>query len=66
VTLPSGGFTIDALAMDGRMTVPDGLLEVTTRGTEQRASGVVSGGGPAMTLLSSRGEIALQTKKPDM
>jgi hypothetical protein len=64
VTLPPGGFKIDALAMNGRVTVPGGLLEVTTRDAEQRATGEIGGGGPTMTLRSSRGEIVLKSKKP--
>ena len=31
VTLPAGGFQLDALATDGRLTVPEGLVEVEDR-----------------------------------
>ena len=39
VTLPAGGFQLDALATDGRLSVPDGLPEVKTTDNEQRATG---------------------------
>jgi hypothetical protein len=64
VTLPSGGFQLDAQTTDGTLTVPDGLLEVKINGNEQRASGVFKGGGPTMTLRSSRGLIEIREKKP--
>jgi len=63
VTLPIGGFQIDALAIDGTLTVPEGLLRVKVDGNEQRASGVIKGGGPTMTLRSSRGRIELIAPK---
>jgi hypothetical protein len=58
VTLPpSGGFQLDALASDATLTLPSGLLETKVSGNEQRASGAVRGGGPTLTLRSSRGAI---------
>ncbi len=39
VTLPAGGFQLDALATDGRLTVPEGLADVKTAENEQRATG---------------------------
>ena len=60
VTLPAGGFQLDALAIDGRLTVPPGLPEVKTTENEQRASGAVGGGGPTVTLRSSRGNITIR------
>jgi hypothetical protein len=64
VTLPTAGFQVDALATDGRLTVPEGLLEVKTTDNEQRASGAIGGGGPTITLRSSRGNITIKTKAP--
>jgi hypothetical protein len=62
VTLPAGGFQIDALAIDGSLTVPPGLLDVKTTENEQRASGAIGGGGPTVTLRSSRGNITIRGK----
>jgi hypothetical protein len=65
VTLaPSGGFQLDALASDSTITLPDGLLEVKSSGDEQRASGAVRGGGPTLTLRSSRGRIDIISPLP--
>ena len=50
VTLPTGGVQLDALAVDGRLTVPPGLPEVRTTDNEQRAAGPIGGGGPTVTL----------------
>jgi hypothetical protein len=60
VTLPAGGFQLDALAIDGRLTVPPGLPDVKTTENEQRATGAVGGGGPTVTLRSSRGNITIR------
>jgi Putative adhesin len=65
VTPPPGGFAIDALAMNGQLTVPEGLLEVKTSENEQRASGAVAGGGPTITLRSSRGDIIVRSRKSE-
>jgi hypothetical protein len=62
VTLPAGGFQLDALATDGRLTVPEGLVEVKTTENEQRASGAIGGGGPTVTLRASRGNITIKRK----
>jgi hypothetical protein len=56
---PAGGIHLDALASDAKITLPDGLLDVKSSGTEQRASGAVRGGGPTVTLRSSRGAIVV-------
>jgi hypothetical protein len=65
VTLPAGGFALDALAMDNRLSVPDGLFAIKSTEKEQRASGVVGGGGPTITLRSSRGEINIRLRRSD-
>jgi hypothetical protein len=64
VALPAGGVQLDALAIDGRLTLPPGLLEVKTTDNEQRASGAIGGGGPTVTLRSSRGDIRIKTSEP--
>ena len=65
ITLPPGGFSLDALAMNSKLFLPDGLLEVKSTEHEQRAAGAVGGGGPTITLRSSRGDITIKTKKPE-
>ena len=64
VTLPGGGFQLDALATDGRLTVPDGLAAVKTVENEQRGSATVGGGGPTLTLRAKRGNITIKAKPP--
>ena len=60
---PAGGFKIDAVARDGRITPPEMLTELgvehsaTDDGKEARASGAVRGGGPTMTLRANHGNI---------
>ncbi|MDH4282551.1 MAG: hypothetical protein OEV36_07870, partial [Myxococcales bacterium] len=61
VVLPAGGFKLDALATDGRLTVAPGMPEVITRDNEQRSSGAVGAGGPTITLRASRGNITIKT-----
>ena len=63
VTLPAGGVQLDALAVDGRLTVPPGLPEVRTTDNEQRAAGPIGGGGPTVTLRSKRGDINIKRKE---
>jgi len=62
VTPPPGSFQFDALATDGRLTVPEGFLEVKSTDTEQRASGAIGGGGPTITLRASRGNIIVRSR----
>ena len=62
VTLPAGGFQLDALATDGRLTVPEGLVDVKTAENEQRATAIVGGGGPTLTLRAKRGNITIKRK----
>ena len=63
VTLPAGGVQLDALAVDGRLAVRPGLLEVKTTENEQRAAVAIGGGGPTVTLRSSRGDIRIKTRE---
>jgi hypothetical protein len=68
LTVPPGGFVLDARVTDGRLTVPDDLREqiaVTESGTqdkEQRANVSVRGGGPTVTLRANRGDIVLRAR----
>ena len=59
VTLPNAGVQLDALATDGRLTVPEGL-EVKVHEDEQRVTGAINGGGPTITLRASRGDITVK------
>jgi hypothetical protein len=74
LTVPPGGITIDALSIDGKITL-DGELEqaglrvvAPSDGTpngdrqETRLNGSIKGGGPTITLRSERGDIALRSK----
>jgi hypothetical protein len=61
VTPATGGYQLDALATaGGRITVPDGAPEVKSGDNDQRATGAVRGGGPAITLRANRGEIIVR------
>jgi hypothetical protein len=60
IALPPRGFELEALAIDSRLVVPEGLPEVKTSGNEQRASGPVGGGGPTITLRASRAEMTIK------
>jgi hypothetical protein len=63
VTPPPGGYTLDARATDGRITLPEdlkALLQIDeVEGEQHRAAGAVDGGGPTITLRSTHGTIAL-------
>ena len=59
---PAGSYTLDALAASARISLPEGTLDVTETPGEQRASGPVKGGGPAITLRSNRGPINIRSK----
>jgi hypothetical protein len=64
ITLPEEGFNLDALATEGQLTVPAGLIEVKRSETEQRAAGPIGGGGPTLTLRASRGNITIKKAEP--
>jgi hypothetical protein len=64
LTLPAGGFELDALATEGEITIPPGLKsQIKVRGDDpdkaQAATGKVNGGGPTVTLRATRGDIRL-------
>jgi hypothetical protein len=75
ITVPSRGFTLDAAAVDGDVSVDESLaslgLKRETSGNgetegdrparqEVRVSGAVHGGGPPITLRATRGDIVVR------
>ena len=65
ITVPDAGFDLEAVAIESRLVVPDGVAEVKTIGNEQRARAAVGGGGPKITLRSSHGDITIRSRKGD-
>jgi hypothetical protein len=70
VTLPTSGFTLDAVATEGRITVPDTVASqiaatASPDGKEQKASGDVHGGGPTITIRATSGDIRLRAPESD-
>lgn len=71
ITLPPGGYTLDAVATDGRITIDEAIapqIAVTISGEneneEQRAAATVRGGGPTITLRANSGEIRVNGREP--
>jgi hypothetical protein len=62
VTPPTGGYQLDAVASDGAITLPPDTLEITSAGTEHRATGSIHGGGPTLTLRSRKGNILVKAR----
>ncbi|MGH7129657.1 MAG: DUF4097 family beta strand repeat-containing protein, partial [Planctomycetaceae bacterium] len=67
LTPPPGGYTVDALAADGRITIADdlrGAFTVEPKGDldGERASGTAGGGGPTITLRANHGNIAIRSR----
>ena len=68
LTPPPGGFRLDAIAVEGRITPEPMLqalgLEVATDGgsKETRAIGAVRGGGPTITIRTTRGDLLLRER----
>jgi hypothetical protein len=60
VTAPSGGYTLDAVATDGRITSEDSSITATPDGQEAHASAKIRGGGPTLTLRATRGSIEVR------
>lgn len=58
--LPPGGLTIDATAAAGDIRVPEALLTVQGDEEERRARGAIRGGGPAVSLRVTRGDIVIR------
>ena len=69
ITPPRDGFTLDAVATGGRITIPDGIAPQITSSAapgdkEQRAAGKVGGGGPSITIRATRGDIRVNAREP--
>ena len=68
ITVPPGGFVLDALATGGRISMPEEFRgRVVTSGDgddrERRANGPVRGGGPTITLRANRGDIRVVARE---
>jgi hypothetical protein len=61
VTPPAAGYSLDAVATDGRITIEDGAVKPTGEASEQRATGSIRGGGAALTLRATRGDIVVRS-----
>jgi hypothetical protein len=59
---PPAGYTLDAVATEGRVDVADGGLKPQDEG-ESRVSGAVRGGGPTISLRATRASITV--RKPE-
>jgi hypothetical protein len=60
VTAPPGGYTLDAVAQEGRITTDESGI-TPSDGPDSHAAGKVHGGGPALTLRATRGRIDLRS-----
>jgi hypothetical protein len=68
LTPPPGGFRLDAVAVEGRIT-PEPMLktlglavDAADGAKEARASGAVRGGGPTITVRTTRGDLLLRER----
>ena len=62
VTPPPGGYTLDAIVTDGQFSAADAAIKVKAVEREQRASADVRGGGAALTLRVTRGDVRLRAR----
>jgi hypothetical protein len=63
VTSPPGGYALDAVATEGRITSADSSITATPGdGPDARVSANIRGGGPPLTLRVTRGQI--DVRKP--
>lgn len=62
ITPPPGGYTLDAVATDGRISADDGTLKPEGSDTEQRVNGPVRGGGPLLTVRGTRSDINIKKR----
>lgn len=61
VTAPPGGYTIDAVATEGRISSDDSSITATpSEGPDARVSAKIRGGGPTLNLRSTRGRIEIR------
>ncbi len=62
LTPPPGGYQLDAVASNASVTIADKAVPVVSTGQEQRATGVVNGGGPTITIRTGRGSITVRAR----
>jgi hypothetical protein len=67
LTPPPGGFTLDALVIDGEIKPAERISELGLRATrendkEARLVGPVKGGGPTITVRATRGDFELTAR----
>jgi hypothetical protein len=65
ITAPPDGYTLDAVATDGVLSIDDGpgggvAVAKAADEREQRASGAVRGGGPTISLRNTNGDISIR------
>ena len=61
ITPPSAGYTLDAVATEGKITSVDSNITATPgEGQDARASAPIRGGGPPLTLRVTRGRIDIR------
>ena len=61
LTAPAGGYTLDAVATEGRITSDDSAITATpSDGPDARVGAKIRGGGPALTLRATRGRIEIR------
>jgi hypothetical protein len=61
--LAGSGFTLDAVAREGRIRIEPPVVAVTPAGSDQHARGQVGQGGPQITLRNTRAGIALRLER---
>ena len=59
VTAPPGGYVLDAVATEGHVTMDDGDLKAS-EGSDPHITGAIRGGGPTLTLRTTRGGITVR------
>ena len=62
VTPPPGGYTLDAVATDGRITIDDGDAEADRERDRAARHRAGHGGGPTLTLRATRAEINVRSR----
>jgi hypothetical protein len=61
VTAPPGGYTLDAVATEGKITADDSSITATpSDGPDAHVTAKIRGGGPALTLRATRGRIEIR------
>jgi hypothetical protein len=58
-----GGFALDAVAVNGRLSLPENTIKPSGDDREQRAAGAMNGGGVPVTLRVTDGSITVRTRE---